>query len=224
MREVNIRESSDSSGLEALERFRNIRWLRNHWARPASPRGYYWYLTFENSPSLHSLVAECQEALAFPYYDLLPLPRLHLTLDRIAPSSDITLEQLHAIEAAAIRACQEIPPFEITIGFLAGTPGAIGYTACPAQPILSLRDTLRASVLSVYAGAPARGPDLHPHVTIAYANSDGVPAAEVLATIEKLHTARVVATIEEVALVLLERRQRSYEWQVVSRIPLDGRG
>ena len=222
---MNRSDSRDSANLEELERFQNIRWLRNHWARPIGPRAYYWYLTFEDSPELHSLVRDCQERIAFPYYDLTPLRDLHLTLDRIAPEDDITPDQLGTIEAAAIRACREIPPFDITIGSLGGTRGAIGFTVSPAQPLRDLRDTFRAAVLSACPDAPVRHSGLYPHVTIAYANSDGVPAAEVVAAVGKLNaTARAGATvpIDKGVLVLLERRQHSYAWQAVSRIPLTG--
>lgn len=223
MGEINSPGSPDCANLEELERFRNLRWLRNHWSRPIGPRAYYWYLTFEDSPELRSLARECQEAIAFPYYDLTPPYDLHLSLDRIAFDGDITLDQLGAIEAAAIRACQEIPPFDITIDSLGGTPGAVGFTASPAQPIRDLRDAFRAAVLSVYPDAPVRRSEFHPHVAIAYANSDGVPAAEVVAAVEKINaSARVDVTIDKGALVLLERRQRSYTWQMVSRIPLAG--
>jgi hypothetical protein len=59
-----------------------------------------------------------------------------------------------------------------------------------------------------------------PHVTIAYANTDDVPAADVIAVVEKLNasTARAEVTVEETTLVLLERRHHSYAWQPVSRI------
>src|SRR5260370_22992543 len=113
-------------------------------------------------------------------------------------------QQLHAIEAAAIRTCREIPPFDIAIGFLAGTPGALGYTAVPARPILSLRDTLQTAVLSVYPGAPVKRSAFHPHVTIGYANTDGVPAPEVLAVVEKLHTACLNVTNKQALHVLLD--------------------
>lgn len=225
MSETSSAEGANFTNLEELERFRNIRWLRNHWSRPIGPRAYYWYLTFENSPELHSLVRECQEAIAFPYYDLMPSRDLHLTLDRIAFDDDITLDQLGTIEAAAIHACREIPPFDLTIGSLGGTPGAIGFAASPGQPIRDLRDTFREATLSVYPDAPVRRSEFHPHVAIAYANSDDVPAAEAIAAVEKLNAiARVNVTIEEGVLVLLERRQRSYAWQAISRIPVAGQG
>src|SRR5712691_5433248 len=123
---------------DKLERFRQLRWLHNHWSRPIGPRAYYWYLTFENSPELHRLAAECQQALAFPYYDLTPLSDLHLTLDRIAFDGDITPDQLGTIETAARRACREVLPFDVTIGCLGGTAGAVGFTAFPARPIREL--------------------------------------------------------------------------------------
>ena len=54
-------------------------------------------------------------------------------------------------------------------------------------------------------------------------NSDGVLAADVVSAVEKLTEAnRAHVTIKDVALVLLERRQRLYAWQPILRIPLGG--
>jgi 2'-5' RNA ligase len=208
---------------EELERFRSIQRLHNHWARPVGPRSYYWYLTFENYPELHSLAEECQREISFPYYDLTPSRELHLTLDRIAFEGDIEPNRLADIEASAVRACAEMPPFEITIGSLGGTRGAIGFSAYPVDPIRELRDTLRAATLSFYPSAPVRDSEFHPHVAIAYANADNIPAAEVIAAVEKLNPAACVSvTVTHGTLVLLERRPRSYAWQAFSRIPLSG--
>ncbi len=207
--------------LEELEKFRGLRRLHNHWSRPIGRAAYFWYLTFENYPQLHSLVSECQKAINFPYYDLIPAADLHLTIDRVAFGGDITQDQLAGIEAAATSACRNIPPFEVTIGALGGTVGAIGFTVFPAQPIRELRDTLRAATLSVCPNAPVRHSDFHPHVAIAYGNCDGVPAAEAIAAVEALNpTAIVDVTINEATLVMLKRHSRSYAWQVVSRIQL----
>lgn len=215
--------SANFDELSGLERFRAAHVLKNHWSRPIGSRSYYWYLTFGNSPALHSLARKCQEAIAFPYYDPVSLSELHLSLDRIAFEGDLTQDQLSAIQAAAVRACREISPFDITIGALGGTPGAIGFTASPEQPIRELRDAFRASTLSVCPDAPVNRSQIHPHVTIAYANSDRVPAGEAVAMVERLNELRPVnVAICEGAMVLLERRERSYAWQVVSRIPLAG--
>jgi 2'-5' RNA ligase len=206
-----------------LERFRNIRLLHNHWSRPSVPQSYYWYLTFENCPELHSLAAECQQAIVFPYYDLTPPRDLHLTLDRIAFRADMTPDRLERIEAAATSACAKIAQFNARVGFLGGTPGAIGFTVHPVRPIHELRDALRRVTLSVYPDIPAERSEFHPHVAIAYANSDGIPAAEAIAAVEKLNSIPPVnVTITEATVVLLERLPRSYDWRTISRISLAG--
>jgi 2'-5' RNA ligase len=148
---------------------------------------------------------------------------LHLTLDRVAFDMDISTDVLHDIEAAAVHACQHVRAFEIKIGLLGGTRGAIGFTASPAPEIAGLRDTLRSATLSVYPDAPVRSSDFHPHVAIAYANADNVPAGDVIAAVERLNAAASVdltIPVRSGALVLLERRPRAYAWQVVARIPL----
>src|ERR1700722_14572468 len=133
MSEANNEDVPIVANSAELERFRKLRWLANHWSRPIGPPIYYWYLTFENSPELHHLARKCQEAISFPYYDLIPLGGLHLSLDRIAFEDDITLDQLRAIEITATSACREIAPLGITVGALGGTRSAIGFTASPGQ-------------------------------------------------------------------------------------------
>lgn len=204
------------------EPFGNIRLLRNHWSGPARPRAYYWYLTFASAPGVCNLAARCQQALAFPYYDPVPPQGLHMTLDRIAPDDGITTAQLGSIGDAARLACQAVPPFRISLGKLGGTRGAVGFTVTPAAPIRGLRDALRAATLSACPGAPVTHDETAPHVTIAYGNTDNVPAADAIAAVEKLNASepKAEAIIEEAELVLLERRQRSYAWEVISRVPL----
>jgi len=212
----------DMNYSEELEALRNVQRLEDYWSRPAGPRCFYWYLTFEYALELHSLVRRCHAALSFPYYDLTPLNDLHVTLDRVAFDADITQDQRDAIETAAIGACRRMPPFGLTVGSLEGTHCTVGFNASPLQSILILRDALRAATLSVYPQAPFRCSDLHPHVTIARANSDA-PAAEAILAVKKLQaTARADVTIKEVVFALLERQRRSYTWRAISRIPLEG--
>jgi 2'-5' RNA ligase len=206
--------------------FGNIRLLRNHWSGPARPRAYYWYLTFADAPEVCALAARSQHALAFPYYDPVPPQGLHLTLDRIGLEDRISTAELSAVDAAARLACKAIPPFRIILSGLSGTRGAVGFAVAPPAPVRRLRDALCAATLSVCPGALVTGQETPPHVTVAYGNTDDVPAADAIAAVEELNASRPRAevTVEEVALVLLERRQRSYTWQLVSRIPLIGTG
>lgn len=211
-----------TSNEESPADFRDIRSLRNHWSRPVGPPAYYWYLTFENAPELLTRAREYQHTIVYPYYDKTPERSLHLTLDRIAFANQISPRQIRAIESAAVSACRKIPYFHITVGDLGGTRGAIGFSVYPHQPIRDLRDSLRAATLSAYPEAPADRADFQPHITIAYANTNGIPATEIVSKAEQLNATILPAdvTVSDVSLVLLERRQRSYAWQVTSRVPL----
>lgn len=203
-----------------LEKFRKITWVRNHWARMPSPRTYYWYLTFEDCTELHGLVEQCRSLLSVPYYDPTPQTDLHLTIDRVAHEQDVPPSKITAIEAAALRACRRVREFELTIGALGGTATAVGFRAVPDDPTRHLRDVLRRATISVHPEAPVKISALHPHVGIAYSNSDA-PALEAVAAVERLSTLRpVTVAVRRVALVLLEQYQRSYSWRTVAHIPL----
>lgn len=220
--ELEQLSAAQTIAAEELQRFRGIRQLRNHWARPGGGPAYYWYLTFERCAELQALARRCQEGLAFPYYDFTPAGDLHMTLDRIGFVSDISADQLRATEAAAARACGTLAPFEITIGALGGTPGAIGLSGFPRGPIQRLRDTLRTATLSVRPDAPVKDEVFHPHVAIAYCNAD-VPAAHAIAAVDRLNPpAPVRITVQQTSLVLLERLPRAYVWRKVAAVPLTG--
>jgi 2'-5' RNA ligase len=179
---------------------------------------------FAGAAEARALAARCQQAIAFPYYDQVPPPDLHMTLDRIGTEAGVTTAQLSSIEAAARRACQAIPPFRITLGPVEGSPGAVGFMAAPAGRIDQLRDALRGATLSACPDAPVMREAPPPHVTIAYANTDDVPAADAIAAVDKLNATApwAEAAVAEATLVLLERRQRAYAWRPVARIPLAG--
>lgn len=135
----------------------------------------------------------------------------------------MTSSGLQEIQVVATRACAEMVPFEIAVGSLGGTSGAVGFSASPVEVIRHLRDTLRKATLSVHPKAPVKDAEFHPHVTIAYCNSSDVPAAGVIETVEKLNALPSVGlTVRECSLVLLERQQRAYAWQEIFRIPLAG--
>jgi 2'-5' RNA ligase len=91
-----------------------------------------------------------------------------------------------------------VAPFDVSIGSLGGTSGAIGFTVSAAQSIQELRGKFRAATLSAYPGAPVSRSEFRPHVTIAYANSDRVPEAQAVAAVEKLSSVgRADVTIKD---------------------------
>jgi 2'-5' RNA ligase len=199
-------------------RFREISRLHNHWARSAGPPAYYWYLTFEDCTALHALVEHCRVVTRLSCFDFTPPSGLHMTLDRIAVDGEIAPRVLRSVADAARDACRDMAPFEFHVGGLGGTPGAIGFSAFPREPIRQLRDVLRAATLSVHPGVAVKASEFHPHVAIAYCNAD-VPAAPAVAAVERLvGLAPVAYRVTDVALVLLERLPRAYSWREVERV------
>lgn len=204
-----------------LASFREVSHLHNHWARSGPSVGYYWYVTFDESSDVHRLVRQCQDQLAFPYLDHVPLSGLHLTLDRIAYEGDATGDQLDTIARTSIQECRLIQPFTINVAVLSGTAGAVGLNVFPHEPMQALRRALRAATLSVLPDAPLNGQDFLPHVTVAYANTHGVPATAAVAAAERIAgLPPATATVASAAMVRLERLARSYQWHVVASIAL----
>lgn len=186
------------------------------------PLGFYWFLTFETSPELHSLARACQAEMISTSYDLAPVESLHLTLDRIAHSGGGAAGRLDAIEEAARRACRELAPFDIAVGPVIDIRGAVGFAVSPALQVHRLREILRAATLFGNPEAPIKSATSDPHVTIAYPS--GAAKSDALRGIDSIGPAaqQVNVTITEVLMVFLERNKRSYSWQVVTRIPLSG--
>ncbi|WP_081769247.1 2'-5' RNA ligase family protein [Nocardia nova] len=200
-----------------------VRYLRSHWTRPLGPLGYYWFLTFEGNPEIRELAKGCQALIDFSYFDQVPLDSLHLTLGRIANVEKLSPAQLDSITSSARYLCRSTTSFGIEIPSMSSVPSAVALDVRPVDTVHDLRDTLRTAVSTACPHVSLRSPKPHPpHITICYANSDGISAADAMSAVENanhtIQSARVEVT--EAKLVLLERRQRSYSWQVISRIPL----
>ncbi|GAA5060858.1 2'-5' RNA ligase family protein [Nocardia callitridis] len=198
--------------------------LKDHWTRPEGPLGYYWFLTFETSPELNTLVSGSQEAIDYPYYDAAPLASLHLTLDRISNDPTSVGADLESIERSATEVCREFEPFQITVDHLNCFRSAVAFDVTPAQRVRQLRDALRGATLHAFPAASVKRGDTNPHISIAYANVDDIAGDRVVEKMGqvngKVGAARV--TVREATMVLLERRQRSYAWEVIARVPLAG--
>lgn len=199
--------------------------LRNHWTRPLGPLGYYWFLTFEDCLELADLAKECQGSIDFPYYDLTPEGRLHLTLGKIAHHSEINSHQVSAIAESATQICSGIAPFEVSVECLSSVRSAVAFDVNPAGAVEGLRNRLNSVTENFIMNGGTPGSNPHPpHITIAYANADGVPAQRSVQAVDKINKAikGISIVIDRVSLVLLIREPHHYSWEVISQIPLNG--
>ncbi|WP_407566947.1 2'-5' RNA ligase family protein [Polymorphospora sp. A560] len=161
-----------------------------------------------------------QALINFPFYDLVENRALHLTIDRIAYEGNVADRELIEIEATARHTCRAVPAFELHVGSIGGTPGAIGFSMHPVEPLRQLRNALREATLSVLPDAPVKSLSFNPHLTIAYSNTH-VSAARAIAAAEAVNELpRVSVSVETVDLVLMERRESAYTWEEVAQINL----
>lgn len=195
--------------------------LANHWTKPRGVVGYYWFLTFEKSERLHSLVDNCWTRLPSCYN---PVPRgsLHSTIDRVAGAGELSTDQLRAIQAGARVSLGEMAAFELAVGGVRRVPSALICDVAPAAKIGELRSRLRDGTVDVVSGSCAPPNFPVPHLTVAYANSDGIapPEADEAVAMLNRSSSNKRLKVSEVSLVLLHRRRAMYSWDLIERNPL----
>jgi 2'-5' RNA ligase len=203
------------------ERFRALTTMTNHWDRPGWTPGrsaYHWFLTFDHA-ALRDLVAACQRQLRhFDCLDLIPADGLHLTVRRLVFTDEIKTADVATIAERVSDQCRALPAFSLRVGPLAGSSGAVRFTATPWEPLLELRQVLD-DVTTAHA-LPAIDRRFRPHVGIAYCNRSvgAAPIIRRVAGLRDLPPAEV--PVAELRLVRLYRDCRSYRWEPVSVVPL----
>jgi 2'-5' RNA ligase len=201
--------------------------LGNHWDRPGwtpGRRSYHWMLTFEDATGLHDLARRCQEQLRLPVLDPVPLDGLHLTLQRVAFTDQISAADLDAVTDTAIHQLAGHTPFTLTVGPIAGSPGAVRFSVRPWEPVVRLREALLDAITLVLGPAAVSTSAFRPHVGIAYCNqpTDAEPVISAVAPLRALPPAHV--TIATASLVELRRDDRTYRWETVTQLRLAQEG
>lgn len=206
--------------------FSRLTTLINHWDRPGwtpGRRSYHWIIRFDCATAVRELARRCQQALSvLPTLDATPLASLHLTLQRVAFTNEVDLEAVAAVAAHAARLYATIEPFTTVIGPLAGSRGAIRFSATPHEPIRRIRDVARDAIAAVRGldNVPARSTEFVPHVSVAYNNAQ-TDARPIIREVTKLRSLpQVKAIINSVDLVELRRDGRTYVWQSLATLTL----
>ncbi len=196
--------------------------MREHWWRPGWQPGrrmYAWHVTFRDQPTLQDLAARARTVLHdVPRLELVPGPWLHLTMQGIGFSEEVSGGDLAAITAAARSRLAAVSPAAVTIGPARVLDEGIGCDAHPAAALSPARDAVRAAIGDVWG--PARVPgeaDWWPHVSLAYASADGQLA---LAGFDEA----AAITVTEIQLILLGRDGYRYEWETQATVRLGAAG
>ncbi|MER7673109.1 2'-5' RNA ligase family protein [Kitasatospora sp. NPDC096128] len=193
-------------------------WWRPGWT--TGTRWYTWHLVFDGADDVHRLAADYRQALAdVPGIDLVPDRWLHLTMQGLGSTAEVSEADALAIASAAGNRLANVPAFDLALGPAIVSPEALLLTVTPAEPVHAVRSAIRAAIADVWPNVPEVAGGFRPHVSVAYSRADGPaqPAADALASV----TAQPATTrITSAELIVLGRDRQMYEWETAARVPL----
>jgi 2'-5' RNA ligase len=198
--------------------------VRNHWWwRPGWAPGrrlYAWHLAFGERTvagglaPLRRVVADYQAHLAeLPGLDLVPVEWLHLTVQDLGFTDEVSEDELRRVMAAVRRRCARLAPVRVTFGPAVLVDEGVWLRVSPVEPVHQVRVAVRAAIAEVWGAAHVVGPaaDFAPHVSLAYSDTDGPDGPYATALAE---TGPQSATVELRAIQLIElgRDAHLYCW------------
>jgi hypothetical protein len=202
--------------------------MRDHWWwRPGwhvGQRALTWHLTFEGQTDLHRLVERYHEALVpFPGLEPVPVPWLHLTMQGVGFTSDVSAEDTARIEKAVRERLADLPAPALTFGqaIVADEAVVLPPDEEGEKTIHAVRAAIRDGIGAVWGAGnvPESSSHYRPHVSVAYSNrtQDAAPVVGALKGIGK-QSARLV--VPAASLIVIHRDHQIYEWETVIEVPI----
>ncbi len=195
-------------------------WWRPGWE--VGQRGYAWHLTFAGQTELHRLAMDYQAALAaLPQVDPVPVEWLHLTMQGMGFTSDVSESEHHQLVEAVRPRLAAISAPTLTFSRSVLLPEAVALIPEPAEPVHAIRGAIRAGVAAVWGEDRVPDPDqgFRAHLSVGYVNAPG-PAEPILTAMHSVSSAPAIVPIRAASLIELHRDHRVYQWQVVTEVPL----
>jgi hypothetical protein len=196
-------------------------WWRPGWR--VGRRLYTVHATFAADPAVQGLAAEARERLVgVPYLDLIPGQWLHLTMQGVGFTDEVSNADLKAISAAVAPRLAQVQPVTVTLGPPVAAGEGVTCWASPPRALDPVRDAVRAGIADVWGnGRVPESADWSAHVSVAYASADGPgrPIGEALSGVGAVETA-----VRAVDLIRLGRDRRMYEWETIASLPLGDLG
>ncbi|UGT45167.1 2'-5' RNA ligase family protein [Nocardia yamanashiensis] len=196
----------------------------NHWGRNEWPAGheiYYWYLTFRD-PKLVEMTKQCRTCLKPDGIDFVPLDGLHITVLGIGGRDEIAEHDIQAVANDARAQLRKVNQFDLTVGPLAGSRGALRFTVAPWTELFQLHQILEESTRKVLPDLPIVSTQrFRPHLGIGYSNQlqEAEPFIEQVAALRD--TKPVTVRVDAIKLVRLRREPRAYRWDDVATLDLN---
>jgi 2'-5' RNA ligase len=202
--------------------------LVNHWYwrpghRPGRPF-YTWHLTFENQHDLHRLVTEYHNILQqFPFLDLVPIPWLHMTMQGVGFVDTVTDHDLHTLLDAVRVRTAHLTTLPLQFHQLTARPQALALHPNTADAVTAVRHAIRRGIADAWGTEqvpePPDGYAYQPHISVAYANTQH-STTTLRAALADHHPAPATTKVEHLSLIMIQRDNHQYRWQVAHSLPL----
>ncbi|MBO4270737.1 2'-5' RNA ligase family protein [Microbispora triticiradicis] len=207
---------------ESDERTRDHWWWRPGWGRGRSC--YAWHFLVGDQPALREFAARLRPHLEEAgVFDPVPFEWLHMTLQDVGFTDEVSDGDLTAISTAAAERVASLHPISVELGpAVVGTEG-VYLPVRPAEGVAAVRRGIRESLAKVWGKdhVPETEDPFYPHVSLAYANTSGAPLAPIREALSP-HAEIAPVTLTRVSLIDLNRDEGMYRWTLITAPPLGG--
>lgn len=212
---------SGSPSLAPSAHFKSHWWWRPGW-RPGR-RMYTFFFTLSDIPEIaQRITAHYASALAAPYLDLIPPEWLHLTVQGVGFTDEVSDDEITILLEELRQRCLAFPPIVIAPDAPVVAEEGVVLKVGPLDDARKLRRTVRTVLTEVRDPSKLDGGEVFtPHLTLAYSNSDG-PAMQIAGNLDGLPRLPVDLSFTQLQLVSLGRDRQMYEWDVVGNVALKG--
>jgi 2'-5' RNA ligase len=210
-------------GLSLPDRFRD-RWGTATADRPSYTDALVWHLLL-GSEGLRDTVGRAQSVLdRFGGFHMVPLRRLHITVQLAGPAREVTAGQQETMLARAREQLADTAPVRVSAERIFYAEEGIVLAVSPPAALAPVLDAARASIRA--AGIPhVGGTDGStvwlPHLTLAYSTSSqaAAPVIEALGT----RLPRSEITVDRLSLVEQRGPETGWDWRLAGDAVLQGR-
>jgi len=194
--------------------------LAGRW--PPGREDYCWHVLPGSDGLDDRLAGQYRELLDWPGLALVSADWMHVTLQHLAPASEVSGAQLSRMIRMVQGRCRGIAPFTVTIGRAEAWETSV---VCPVQPADLLRH-LRQVIIDVSGEVAVSRFDagespFFPHLTLAYAVADVDPES-VRAWIADSEAAELPLPVTKLVLVAQRHNRHQITWRVIDEVVLAG--
>jgi 2'-5' RNA ligase len=187
---------------------------------PAGREDFHWHVLPGPAAARECLSRQYQEVTSAPGLAPVPGVWMHITVQHVAPVTEVSTSEIKQITALVRDACAQIAPFAVTACRAEAWPTALVCPIRPGAPLRHLWQVTTSAAARVTGGRISTVPGVyHPHLSLAYAH-DHVEHEPVKAWLSDATASEVALPVTRLVLVAQQHDRRHITWRLVDEIPL----